>query len=200
MKIKLTLFVLFFCFQNLCAQILFEPMIGFKKMNLRGINYGRGSCQSRDYSPKHNFLEEYLTLGLNTGIEINNSITMNINGTFSTQIEPYCDRGIAGFTQMRFQSYTFQFLPKYQIRNFIFGTGINSGFHNAQLGRKDPNSWLTSPNLFKHVGWSLSFGYIIRPILIELRYMDSRIIGERMQHRFDQTQSMELILAYRFRS
>lgn len=175
-------------------------MIGYKVLDLTDNNF-RGSCSQVDYREKMLFRKDYFSYGLNFGFNIYQNLSLNLNGNFSKRTEPICDRGIVGYSELRFQNYSFAFLPKYRIRNFVFGGGLNlNHFKNFRLGKEREDIWGNprGRNNHEQFGWIASVGYYYYSFLLEFRYSDSHFFGEKIWRRYDKGQSYELTIGYQF--
>lgn len=201
MKNKICLVLLVFLFQNAFAQVSIEPMIGFKAFDMSEYRFG-GSCSAEKYQFDESFNKKHFAYGLNLGFHLNKNISINFNGTYSKRIESVCDRGIAGQNDLKFRNYTIIFFPKYQMKNFILGIGLNTNIlKNFQRGHAYRDYWNEAKHQDNHnqYGWIASAGYEFKSILLEFRYSDSRFRGKEIWHRYERSEAFELILAYRFK-
>ena len=197
MKIKLSFFVLFFCLQNLCAQVLIEPMVGLRSLKTVGsFRNHTGLCDEFDFSKilnKKNYL-----VGINLGFQISNRLLLNSAFNYSKGAEKYCDKGIVGWSLLKFENLNWTLLPEYKYKGFKIGFGLNyqllKDIHKGKTS--DPNINGDNQGNRQQLGWISSFSYQFEPVSIAIRYSETSNIEPEKNDVILNTKSVELIFGF----
>ena len=197
MKIKLSFFVLFFCLQNVNAQISIEPIVGLNNLKSTGtVRNLTGLCDEFNFSK--NFEGKNYLIGLNLNFQVNKHFSISTGFNYSKSAERYCDIGIVGWSLLKFENLNWTVLPEYNYKGFRIGFGINyqllKGIHKGKSS--DPNINGDNQGNRQQLGWISSLSYQFKPVSIAIRYSEMNNIKPEKYDVILNVKSIELLFGF----
>jgi len=153
------------------SQTYIEPIVG--------LNFSRVKGYATD---EHAYNDIYSDKGYNRNVlygieltqEFTNKLSLKVRGNYFKRRVGYSDTGIAGFTDVHFDTYNFTATPYLRlIGNLRIGLGISfARLRDFEIGKEylgfyDPLGRRYDQN---QTGWMTSLHYHLKPIDIELSY------------------------------
>ncbi len=192
--------LLLLCCTEATAQSFLEPTVGYRFLKNEGYEedflLGSGAVVNDEHLGKPNLL-----LGVGISHFFSNHWMLKIDGKYGSNEVDYSDRGIAGFTRLRFKRLTFSVIPSFHFaNNFELGFGFfYDHLHRFQYGSRDRIGTPVSYNNQQQLGYVTALSYALKPFVINLRYT-ATFAGKKMPQDLIQSgQAIELSFAYRLK-